>query len=131
MTGSVSIVAADWLAAVPDAHLVGTGGALGAVVRYAVGEVIEREAFPYSVVLVNVVGTFLAALVAFWEPSSHVTLLVAVGFCGALTTFSTFSFQTVHLWEQERNTAAVVHAVGTLAACLLSVGAAWVVVGVV
>lgn len=118
----------DLLGAVPPAQLVGAGGALGAVVRYVVGEAVERETFPYSVVLVNVAGTFLASLLAFAAPASEVALLVAVGFCGALTTFSTFSFQTVHLWEQDRRTAAAIHAGGTLAACLLGVAAAWLLV---
>jgi len=126
LAGVRSLTAAlgNGLGSAQPALLVGVGGALGAVTRYAVGEVAGRESFPSSVVLVNAVGSFLAALVMIRSPSSEATLLLAVGYCGSLTTFSTFSFQTVHLWEQERRLAAVLHAVGTLAASLAGVGLA-------
>lgn len=113
------------LATLPDPVLVGAGGAVGAVARYGVGELLGRESFPVSVVLVNAVGSFLAALVAFAHATDEVVLLVGVGICGSLTTFATFSFETVALWERDRRAAAVAHAVGTLAVCLLAVALGW------
>lgn len=109
-----------------SAVLVGIGGAIGAVLRYAVGEYVERETFPLSVLVVNVSGSFVAGLIAFAPVDGDAALLVGVGICGSFTTFSSFSFQAVHLWENDRRAAAVVHAVGNLLACLAAVGLAWV-----
>lgn len=66
-------------------------GALGAVLRYLVSLV----GGVWAVLIVNVVGSFIAgmaiALSGDWQ------LIVATGFCGGLTTFSTFSVHTVEL----------------------------------
>lgn len=131
---ATAAVVADTSSGVLDraapAHLVGTGGAVGAVLRYAIGGFLDEESFPYSVLAVNVVGTFLAALVVALDPGEEWLLLLAVGVCGSLTTFSSFSFQAVHLWEQGRRTAAIVHAAGNLVACLVAAGAAFMVASV-
>lgn len=114
--------------ATPPAMLVGFGGAVGAVGRYVVGQYVDRESFPVSVFVVNVVGTFLAGLVLFSGPSQPVVQFVAVGVCGSFTTFSSFSVQAVLLWENNQRTAAVIHAVGNLCGCLGGVGLAWILV---
>ena len=86
---------------------VALGGALGACSRYWVSAwVYERYAssFPWGTLAVNVVGSFLFgvlyilifSLEAMKEP---LRLLVLVGFLGAFTTFSTFSFETIRLLE--------------------------------
>ncbi|GAB3682017.1 hypothetical protein GCM10028857_07170 [Salinarchaeum chitinilyticum] len=104
--------------------LVGLGGAAGALTRFAVGELVAVDRFPVSVIVVNVLGTFLATLLAVRSPGAELALLASVGFCGALTTFSTFSVQTVRLWEEDRPAAATSFALGTLLACLLGAGLA-------
>lgn len=104
--------------------LVGVGGAAGALLRFGVGERIDVDRFPVAVVAVNVLGTFLATLLALLSPAHDVVLFGSVGFCGSLTTFSTFSVRTVGLWAAGRRLAAVALAVGTLLACLLGVGLA-------
>lgn len=107
-----------------SALLVGLGGAAGALVRFGIGERIQVRRFPASVVAVNVLGTTLATLLVLSTGDREVLLLASVGFCGALTTFSTFSVRTVALWREDRPAAAILFAIGTLLACLLGVGVA-------
>lgn len=112
------------------ALIVGLGGALGALVRFGVASLVDVDRFPLSVVVVNALGTFLAALLAFEASNVEVALFASVGFCGSLTTFSTFSVRTVTLWTDDRPGAALLFGTGTLAACLLAVAAAWLTTAV-
>lgn len=104
--------------------LVGVGGAAGALARFAIGTAIDVDRFPVGVIAVNVLGTFLATLLAVLSPGRDVLLFASVGFCGSLTTFSTFSVRTVGLWQADRRLAATSFAVGTLGACLGGAGLA-------
>lgn len=84
--------------------LVLVGGALGAPARYLVDRWVTARTpgpFPWGTVLVNVAGSFLLGLLAAAAPGWLLTF-GGVGFCGALTTFSTFTFETVRLVEQGR-----------------------------
>ncbi len=81
-------------------------GALGAVARYSIGGwVSERfSGFPWGTLLINVTGSFVLGLlfVVLTEKTavSAVTRTsITVGFVGAYTTFSTFSFETIRLVE--------------------------------
>lgn len=84
---------------------VALGGAVGAVCRYGVAELAKNwfgEGFPVGTLIVNVVGCFLLGLIAGASREAlpqfaHPTL--AIGFLGALTTFSTFGVETVRLFE--------------------------------
>ena len=107
-----------------DVVLVGVGGAVGAACRYGVGIKLFRRAYPIPTVVVNVVGSFLLGLVIAVGAGDRLLLLVGIGFCGAFTTYSTFSVDTVRLWD-ESPFRAVVYAVGTLLACILAVGVAY------
>jgi len=111
-----------------EAALVGVGGALGAVARYAVGQLIDGTAFPWPTLLVNAAGSFLLGAVVLGSADAAVASLVGTGFCGAFTTFSSFSFETVELWERGRRRLAALNATGNLAASLAAFGLAWVVV---
>lgn len=115
---------------IPPGHLVGLGGAVGATLRYLVGEAIRADAVPVDTLTVNVVGSFALGLVTALAGSADVTLLVGTGVCGSFTTYSSFSVETIQLYEQGRQTAAVGYAVGTLVVCGLAVGLAWVFAGV-
>lgn len=99
--------------------LVGIGGAAGALTRFAIGELIAVGRYPASVIAVNVLGSALATLLFLRSPGDEFLLVASVGFCGSLTTFSTFSVQTVRLWKEDQPAAAISFALGTLLACLL------------
>ena len=66
-------------------------GALGAVLRYLVSLI----GGVWAVLIVNVIGSFIAGVAISF--SGDLQFIVAVGFCGGLTTFSTFSVHTVEL----------------------------------
>ncbi|GCE20608.1 fluoride efflux transporter CrcB [Dictyobacter kobayashii] len=88
------------------AQLVGIGcaGALGAVARYMLGYMITRRAgsvFPFGTLIINVSGSFLIGLV-FALTARHIVspalqLILATGFLGGYTTFSTMSWEGVQL----------------------------------
>ncbi|CAA9559773.1 MAG: Fluoride ion transporter CrcB [uncultured Thermomicrobiales bacterium] len=85
--------------------LIGLGGALGAWARWALSGAIAARwggTFPLGTFLVNAsgcfaIGFFLTLVAARFGDSTGARALVATGFLGAYTTFSTFSFETVTL----------------------------------
>lgn len=107
-----------------SAYLLGAGGALGALLRHSVYQVIPNDSFPFATIIVNIIGSFVIGLVAFSGMEESVTLFVAVGMCGAFTTYSTFSFETVELWSNGMQRQAIVNAIGNLVTCLVAVGIA-------
>jgi CrcB protein len=78
--------------------------------------------YPLGTLLVNTLGSFLLALVTFAGADSATLLFVGTGACGAFTTYSSFSVETVRLWEAGERPAAVGYAAGSLAAALVGVG---------
>jgi CrcB protein len=113
----------------PPPMLVGVGGALGAVLRYAVGEAVRTEGYPTGTLVVNVLGTFVLAALTFAGASDDAMLLLGTGACGAFTTFSSFSVDVVGLVENERFGAAAFHALGNLVGAGVAIGLAWLLVG--
>jgi CrcB protein len=111
-----------------EVFLISIGGAAGAVLRYVVGQLINSSSFPWATLVVNALGSFVLGSVIFGVSESDILLLVSVGFCGAFTTFSSFSFQTVSLWERGEQSAAFLNAFGNLTISLLAFGVAWVLV---
>lgn len=85
--------------------MVAAGGAIGAVIRYANGQIFVYffgKSMPWATLLVNVLGCFLMGISYTWlmhhlQSSESLRLFVMVGMLGALTTWSTFSMETVLL----------------------------------
>ena len=85
--------------------VVAAGGAIGATARWAVIEQVGLHAFPWALLIVNAVGSFVLGLVAFRAAGGRrelVRLGVGVGFCGGLTTFSGFAVAAAELGRDER-----------------------------
>jgi CrcB protein len=104
------------------------GGAVGTGVRYLVAIGAARwpgSAFPYGTLAVNVVGCFLIGLIqemgaaALLLPDTT-RLFLTTGIMGGLTTYSTFSYETMRLAEEGAWLQAVANVVGTTGLCLLS-----------
>jgi CrcB protein len=83
------------------------GGVLGVNARYWFGVSVSRwttQAFPWATFLINVSGSFLIGfltmLLARWLPHQNFRLLVVTGFLGGYTTYSSFAFESLTLWER-------------------------------
>lgn len=105
--------------------LVGCGGALGAMLRYALGLLPIRTSFPIMTMLINILGAFcIGMVVAYAQKSTAQTgflLFLKTGFCGGFTTFSTFSLETLQLFETQRYLEGTMYALGSLLLCILGV----------
>ncbi len=105
--------------------LIFLGGGLGSVFRSLAGKLFPSSTFPWSTLMVNVLGSLLIGIL-FALFSRHVIgdnyrLLLAVGFCGGFTTFSTFSNENLHLMRDGQWMSFILYSVGTLFLCLVSV----------
>lgn len=83
---------------------VGIGGFFGSVLRYLIGliEIQENSIFPINTLIVNMIGTLLISLIAFYitknvDYNENMILFLKVGLCGGFTTFSTFALETGEL----------------------------------
>jgi fluoride exporter len=120
------------------ALLVVLGAAVGAPLRYltdlAVGT-LHESLFPWGTFVVNVVGSFVLGLVAGAVAagglSPSVSALVGTGFCGALTTFSTFGYETVRLARDGAVRVALGNVALSVGAGLLACSAGWALGGLV
>lgn len=92
---------------------VGIGGFLGAIGRFLLSEWIPATgAFPLATLFINWIGCLLLAFILtsvclMWYPK--IKLAVTTGFCGAFTTFSTFSLESLHLLLEGAYIQAVVY----------------------
>ncbi|HBR98269.1 MAG TPA: fluoride efflux transporter CrcB [Gammaproteobacteria bacterium] len=109
--------------------LVGVGGFLGACARYAVVRWLGAygATFPFATLFVNVLGSFVVGVFATWifqktPLEGELRLAIQVGFLGALTTFSTFSLETLNLLSNGQVLKAGANIVLNLVLCL---AAAW------
>ncbi|BDM64424.1 putative fluoride ion transporter CrcB [Shewanella sp. NFH-SH190041] len=89
-----------------DILFVAMGGAAGAVCRYLISIFMIQvlgTGFPFGTLLVNVLGSFIMGVVYALGQVSHLSpelkAMIGVGFLGALTTFSTFSNETMLLLQ--------------------------------
>ena len=103
--------------------LVIVGAAVGAPLRYATDRIVQSRhdtGFPWGTFTVNVVGSFVLGVVVAGAPPA-VVALVGTGFCGALTTYSTFGYETVQLATGSR-LFAMFNALGSVLAGLGAAG---------
>jgi fluoride exporter len=105
-------------------------GALGASVRYLVDIAITertRSPLPWGTLVINVTGSFVLGVVTglalYHGFPKNVRVVIGVGFCGAYTTFSTFTFETVRLLEEGDAVEAIKNVTGTFLAAGLAAAA--------
>lgn len=114
----------DWL-------LVSMGGVTGSLLRFQVGKWSTRRIkhnFPFSTLVINVTGSFILGWlthylgILFPAHEHSLSLLLGTGFCGAYTTFSTFSYETISLLLRQRVGVAFLYVAASL---VLGLSAAW------
>ncbi|WP_371657780.1 fluoride efflux transporter CrcB [Streptomyces sp. NBC_00280] len=82
--------------------LVIAGGMVGAPLRYLTDRMVRSRhdtVFPWGTLAVNVTGCLILGLLTGAAPGPNLQLLLGTGLCGALTTYSTFSYETLRLTE--------------------------------
>ena len=111
-------------------YAVALGGALGAVLRFLISTGVYQwlgRGFPYGTLAVNIIGSFLLGLMTEALVVQRVALgdeyrlAILVGVFGSLTTFSTFSLDTLYLLEQGNFTKALLNVFVSVSVCILVV----------
>ncbi|MGI9103215.1 MAG: fluoride efflux transporter CrcB [Terriglobales bacterium] len=84
------------------------GAVIGANARYFLSRWLARNAgaiFPYGTLVINITGSLLLGFFMIWTTERVLAdprwrLLIAIGFCGSYTTFSSYAFETIAYFEQ-------------------------------
>ena len=104
------------------------GGGLGCVVRYCISVLMRMYSFnfPFATILVNIIGSLILGFVIalFWRQSPfHPSLkwAITVGFCGGLTTFSTFSWEIFEMIKNGELLLAFLSILISVLACVLAI----------
>ncbi len=108
-----------------DFVFVAIGGAIGAMGRYWVSKQLPQSAdsFPSATLIVNGVGALLIGifmgLIAVKPAFSNFRPLLVTGMLGALTTYSTFAFESVLLWTNGHSLLAISNVLANTLLCLI------------
>ena len=104
------------------------GAVLGAVSRYAISRWALRLSteFPYGTLIINLTGSFVLGLFLTWTTERVLAdprwrFIVAIGFCGSYTTFSSYAYETIVYFEQGHWMLFWSNIVANNALCLLAV----------
>jgi len=106
--------------------LVFAGGGLGSLLRYQLGRFINQTylpTFPFATLVINIVASFILGCVLGYlagqeNQNQPLKFLLAVGFCGGFSTFSTFSYETLTLFRQGQITIAFGNILLNVVLCL-------------
>jgi CrcB protein len=116
--------------------LVVVGAMVGAPLRYLTDRAVQARfgpAFPWGTFTVNVAGSLVLGLLTGaavgGAAGSRLQLLIGTGLCGALTTYSTFSYETLRLAESGAEARAAVNVTASVAAGLGAACAGWALGG--
>ena len=91
-----------------DFLAISLGAVVGANLRYWMSRSVLRllgPIFPYGTLTINVLGSFVLGFFLVWTTERVMVdprwrLLIAVGFCGGYTTFSSYAYETIAFFEQ-------------------------------
>jgi CrcB protein len=108
---------------------VSLGAIVGASARYFLSRFVAKAvtaSFPYGTLLINITGSFILGLFLVWSTERALAdprwrLLIAIGFCGSYTTFSSYAFESFSLFEQGNYLLFVGNVVANNVLCLAGV----------
>jgi len=112
-----------------NALLVAVGAVFGAPLRLVVDRLVQHwsgRPLLWGTLAVNVFGSFVLGWTAA-AAKGALAVALGIGFCGAFTTFSTFGFETLHLWETRQRRLAVINVVLSLVLGLAAVSLGWAI----
>jgi len=109
--------------------LVALGGAIGAALRYAVSIYLSSDGFPWATLGVNMIGSLLLGIVAVALTqgliSQDAALILGTGILGAFTTMSTFSVETLNMFQNQQISSAIIYVVATMVICPILAFLGW------
>jgi len=109
--------------------LVALGGAIGAALRYAVSIYLSSDGFPWATLSVNMIGSLLLGIVAVALTqgliSQDAALILGTGILGAFTTMSTFSVETLNMFQNQQISSAIIYVVATMVICPILAFLGW------
>ncbi len=114
--------------------LVALGAAIGAPLRYLTDRYVQARygiAFPWGTHAVNVTGSMILGFVLGMPLSPALTALIGTGFCGALTTYSTFSWEALTFARRGEQAAAFAYVLVSILAGLGAAGLGAILAGAV
>lgn len=99
--------------------LVGLGGAIGSMLRYAISLLVTVKQFPYSTFIVNIAGSFIIGAVLALSLkndmfSNNWKIFLATGICGGFTTFSAFAAENMELLQSGKYGIAFIYIMASL-----------------
>ena len=109
--------------------LIAIGGGVGAVCRYLLSKVMGTllgTSFPFGTLVVNIIGAFLIGFIGFilfertFHLGSELRALIIIGLLGGFTTFSSFSYETVLLLENQEFLKMGLYLTLSVALCLVA-----------
>ena len=104
---------------------VGLGGAVGAMLRYAISLIPYKGGFPLLTFVTNILGALLIGVIVGYASKRNVNdsimLFLKTGLCGGFTTFSTFSLEAYNLFVSGSKILAVCYAVLSAVCCIIGV----------
>jgi CrcB protein len=110
--------------------LIALGAAVGAPARYLTDRAIQARhetVFPWGTLAVNVIGSLVLGVLTGLAVNSDVAALLATGFCGALSTYSTFSYEMMRLVQERAYFYAAANLSVSLAAGIGAAALGWTI----
>lgn len=105
--------------------LLAAGALAGAFVRYKIAESpLLFGTLPVNILIINIIGSFILgvfSILAFlWNLDARYSLLIAIGFCGSLTTMSSFALETTNMIDNKQFSNVAINIIANVG---LSIGA--------
>ena len=109
--------------------LISLGAVIGANLRYFVAQYVQKlipSDFPFGTLVINISASFILGLFLVWTSERVLAdprwrLFIAVGFCATYSTYSSYAYETLALFEKGHLPLAALNILGTNVVCFISV----------